>query len=104
MRELAFSPRLSPGDRVAVIAPAGPVPREEFEAGVRRLGQRYRVEYDGGVFARAGFLAGEDARRLAEIERVLADPGVRAIFCARGGYGSLRLLPGLDAAAHALAA
>jgi muramoyltetrapeptide carboxypeptidase len=85
-----------------VIAPAGPVPPDTFEAGVARLGQRYRVSYDGGVLARDGFLAGDDERRLHELERALGDPGVRAIFCARGGYGITRLLARLDTLAPAL--
>lgn len=80
-------------------APAGPVPREAFLAGLRILEARYRVVHDDGVFCRTGYLAGDDARRAAELNRYLADPDVRAIHCARGGYGIMRILPALDAAA-----
>jgi muramoyltetrapeptide carboxypeptidase len=59
---------------------------------------RYRIHYDPGVFERARYLAGSDARRLNELTGALADPTVRAVFCARGGYGSARLLPKLAAA------
>jgi muramoyltetrapeptide carboxypeptidase len=86
-------PRLCAGDRVAVIAPSGPVPHEDFEAGVRKLRQRYRVDYDGGVLARAGYLAGPDERRADELKHWLREPGVKAIVCARGGYGAMRILP-----------
>src|SRR5438552_9608237 len=102
MKDLVAPPRLSPGDRVCVIAPAGPVPPDAFEAGVARLRQRYRVDYDGEVLARNGFLAGSDERRVKELEHWLAEKDVRALFCARGGYGITRILPRLDAAAAAL--
>jgi len=82
-----------------VPAPSGPVPREAFCAGLRILEARYRVVYDAGLFRRAGYLAGDDRRRAAELNRYLGDPAVRGIVCARGGYGLLRILPALDAAA-----
>ena len=49
-------------------------------------------------YAQEGFLAGDDARRAAEIMECIERPEVGAIFCARGGYGSARILPLLDAA------
>ena len=85
-------PALRPGDRVAVIAPASGFDRDAFEAGLARLSSRYRAEHGAGVFERRRYLAGDDARRLGELEAALADPGIRAVFCARGGYGATRLL------------
>lgn len=89
-------PVLRPGDRVAVVAPAGPFDRPAFESGVAVIAERYRVQFDPGVLARQRYLAGADVRRLAELSAALADPRVKAVFCARGGYGALRLLPGLS--------
>ena len=89
-------PRLRPGDVVRVVAPSGPVPREGFAAGAAILGERYRLRYDDGLFAREGFLAGSDERRLAELAAAFADAEARAIVMARGGYGLTRLLPFLD--------
>jgi muramoyltetrapeptide carboxypeptidase len=89
-------PRLAPGDPVRIIAPSGPVPREAFAAGIEVLRARYDVRHDDGVFAREGYLAGSDERRLAELTAALADPDARAIVMARGGYGLLRLLPFVD--------
>lgn len=86
---------------MAVPAPSGPVAEEAFRAGLRILEARYRVVYDAGIFSRAGYLAGDDTRRAAELNRYLADPAVGAILCARGGYGVTRILPRLDAAALA---
>jgi len=93
------APRLAPGDPVRVIAPSGPVPREAFAAGLEVLRARYDVRHDDGVFAREGYLAGPDERRLAELTAALADPDARAILMARGGYGLMRLLPFIDVAA-----
>jgi muramoyltetrapeptide carboxypeptidase len=91
--------RLRPGDVVRVVAPAGPVPREGFAAGAAILGRRYQLRHDDALFAREGFLAGSDERRLAELTAALADPDAKAVVMARGGYGLLRLLPFLDPAA-----
>lgn len=79
-------------DRVAVVAPAGPFERESLEAGLRVLAERYRPVFDEGLLARTRYLAGDDARRLDEICAALADDSVKAVFAARGGYGSMRLL------------
>jgi muramoyltetrapeptide carboxypeptidase len=89
-------PRVRPGDVVRVIAPSGPVPREGFAAGAAILGERYQLRYDDGLFAREGFLAGSDERRLAELTAAFADPDARAVVMARGGYGLTRLLPFLE--------
>jgi muramoyltetrapeptide carboxypeptidase len=88
-------PALRSGDPVAVVAPAGPFDRGSFDAGLRVLAARYRPTFDDSVFAGARYLAGDDARRLDELTAALTDDRVRAVFAARGGYGSMRLLPKL---------
>lgn len=55
-----------------------------------------RVRLGRHVTARAGYLAGGDAERAADLMDMFRDPAVRAIFCVRGGYGSSRLLPEMD--------
>jgi muramoyltetrapeptide carboxypeptidase len=84
-------PPLAPGARLAVIAPAGPCDRALVLRGIGWLGERYRVRFDPGIFAREGYLAGSDARRLAELDRVLADPDIGAVVATRGGYGLTRI-------------
>ena len=97
--KLIRPPRLYPGDRVTVVAAPGPVNREKFSAGVEVLGGRYDLIYDeSSLFARKGFLAGEDAHRLERLNAALRDPECRAIILARGGYGLTRILPGIDQA------
>src|SRR4051812_11766489 len=85
-------PPLHSGDRVAVVAPAGPFDRASFEEGLALLAQRYQPSYDDGLFTKEKYLAGSDARRGEELQSALDDPSTQAIFCARGGYGSMRIL------------
>lgn len=87
-------PRLRAGDRVAVVAPSGPVPHPALERGLRELRRLgLRPEHGEDLFARHLFLAGPDARRRAEWERVWSDPEIHAVLAARGGAGCCRLLP-----------
>ena len=92
-------PSLSLGDKVAVVAPSGPVTKEGLKEGFDALSERYSVSWDQTLFDSDGYLAGHDSRRIDEFNGCLRDPDIRAIFVARGGYGSMRLLPHLDAAA-----
>jgi muramoyltetrapeptide carboxypeptidase len=88
--------RLSPGDRVAVVAPSGPFDGDRFASGLHTL-RVLDLEpmHDSRIFARRGYLAGEDADRLDILEAAIADPSVKAIWAARGGYGAARLLHAL---------
>lgn len=80
------------GDAVAVIAPAGPVERQALEPALAVLGKRYTVRFDANLFDRHRYLAGSDDRRLNELNVALSEPDIKAVFCARGGYGSMRLV------------
>ena len=86
------------GDRIAVVAPASPFTREDFDRGVaeiERLG--FRAAFDQRVFDRRGYVAGEPATRARAIADAWRDDTVAAIMVARGGYGSVQLLPSLRA-------
>jgi muramoyltetrapeptide carboxypeptidase len=88
---------LAPGDRVAVVAPASPFARDEFDAGVaelRALG--YEPVFDESVFARTRYTAGDPLLRARAFRAAWTDPSIRALFAVRGGYGSVHLLPHLD--------
>lgn len=94
---LTAPPRLRPGDRIAIVAPSGPVRAPLVRAGARRLEEAgFRVVWGRHVFDRRGHLAGEDAARAADLNRALRDPGIRAILMARGGYGAMRVAPETD--------
>jgi len=98
-REIRKARALRPGDRVAIVAPASPFPRDEFDAGVeeiRRLG--FDPVFEPGVFDRQRYLAGDAVGRARAFMRAWTDPDVAALLTARGGYGSVQLLPHLDGA------
>ena len=90
-------PAVRPGDRLAVVAPASPFSGEAFDAGVgelRRLG--FDPVFDARVFDRRRYRAGDAAARAAALMTAWMDPGIPAILAARGGYGSVELLPFLS--------
>ncbi len=88
---------LQPGDRLAVVAPASPFSRSEFDAGIeeiRRLG--FVPVHDDSVFARQRYVAGPAELRAAAIHAAWRDPSIAGVIGVRGGYGSAQLLPLLD--------
>lgn len=86
-------PALTPGDLIGIVAPGSPFDREAFERGIARLqALGFRVRYGPEIFQSDRYLAGKDRVRAEQIHRYFVDPEVKAIFCARGGYGSLRLI------------
>jgi muramoyltetrapeptide carboxypeptidase len=85
------------GDRIAIVAPASPFSRDEFDRGVeeiRRLG--FAPVYDESVFARDGYVAGSAETRAAALRSAWRDDSLAGVIGARGGYGSTQLLPLLD--------
>ena len=86
------------GDVIGLISPASP-PLDEarIENGVRYLeGLGYRVQIGTNARARRGYLAGTDEERVADLNAMLTDSRVKAIFALRGGYGTPRILPLVD--------
>jgi muramoyltetrapeptide carboxypeptidase len=97
-KPLARPSALRPGSRIALIAPAGPLlERDDLiraQALCRALG--YEPQLGTNAYKRHGYLAGTDDERLADLNAALADPEISAIWCIRGGYGSIRLLDRVD--------
>jgi muramoyltetrapeptide carboxypeptidase len=99
---VTLKPRaLRQGDRLAVVAPASPFERTDFEQGLdelRRLG--FVPVYDDSVFARSGlgYVAGPPQLRADAIHQAWRDPSIAGVIGVRGGYGSAQLLPLLDQA------
>ena len=95
-------PALKPGDTVRVVAPSGPVDPEKAAPGLAILESwGLNVEVPERIYARSGYLAGDDAARAAEFNDALHDDRVAGIFCARGGYGVSRIAGRIDFAAAA---
>src|SRR2546425_3499234 len=91
-------PRLRRGDVIGLIAPASaPSDLRKVERAVRYLEKLgYRVKVGEHVGARHGYFAGTDEQRVADLNGMLNEPQVKAIFALRGGYGTPRLLPLVD--------
>jgi muramoyltetrapeptide carboxypeptidase len=85
---------LRPGDRIAIVAPASPFSRDDLEAGleeIRALG--FEPVFEESVFARTGYVAGSAEVRASAWLRAWRDPSIAALLAARGGYGSVQMLP-----------
>ncbi len=95
-------PALRPATTIAVCAPAGPPDPYRLARGIDVLRRRYQVRFDeslldaGSPRLSFGYLAGPDDQRAEELTAALTDPSVSAIFVARGGYGSMRLIEIFD--------
>jgi muramoyltetrapeptide carboxypeptidase len=96
------TPRIKPrtlrtGDKVGIVAPASNIKRELLEAGCDRLRQMgYETFYFDSIFDRDLYFAGSVKRRKQELEEMFLRDDIRAILCARGGYGSNYLPLALD--------
>jgi muramoyltetrapeptide carboxypeptidase len=85
------------GDTIGVVAPAGPVDQEKMQRAFARVEARgFRLKTYGDLYRSRGYLAGDDATRTAELMAAFADPETAAVWCARGGYGVLRILDRID--------
>lgn len=95
--QLAKPPVLRPGDTVGIVAPASNIKRAGLEAGCDRLRvSGYRPFYFDSILDQDLYFAGSVNRRARELEEMFVRDDVRAILCARGGYGANYLLPALD--------
>jgi len=96
-RQPVKPPALRPGDTVGVIAPASNIQRAELDAGCEALRHAgYRPFYFDSILEQDLYFAGSVERRARELEEMFVRDDVRAIVCARGGYGANYLLRELD--------
>lgn len=91
-------PPLAPGARVALVAPAGPLRGPDdldcAIANVRDLG--WEPVVSPHALARAGYFAGDDEARAADLNHALRDARIDGVWCLRGGYGAMRVLDRID--------
>ena len=88
---------LQNGDHVGIVAPAGIIKETDIEPAIKIL-QDWGLKIIKGryLFEKSGFFAGTDQQRLEDFQAVLDNPDIRAVFCARGGYGIIRIIEQLD--------
>jgi muramoyltetrapeptide carboxypeptidase len=97
LEEIIRPPLLQRGDNVAVIAPAGLVDRNKTERAIALIESwGLRVSRGEHLYERHGIFAGTDGQRLADLQRALDDSSVKAVICARGGYGMSRIIADVD--------
>ena len=88
---------LHPGETIGVIAPAGPVEPKELSDGIQHLESLgFSTLIGPSVYRSRSYLAGSDQDRINDLVEIYRNPEIKAIMAARGGYGTLRLLPFLD--------
>ncbi len=97
MPHLLKPPPLNTGDTIAIISPAGTVEPSQLQEAINKLeALGYRVVLGNSVYNNKGYLAGTDRERLDDLHWAFESGEVNGIICARGGYGSTRILDGLD--------
>ena len=85
------------GQTIGIAAPAGSFDMNRFNSGVKMIeSMGFSVKSGDNIHWKKGYLAGSDARRTAALHNLFEDPSIHAVFCARGGYGSLRVLQQID--------
>lgn len=91
-------PFLKPGDKIGIVAPGRKISVEEVSA-ASAIMQAWGVNVicSPNLFSKAhGYLAGSDHERISDIQQFVNDPDIKAIICARGGYGTTRILDDID--------
>lgn len=96
-KKIIKAKRLKKGDRVGVITPASFINDKGLEQTVKNLEKLgLKVELSKHIRARHGDFAGTDEQRLQDFHYMFSNTDIDAVWCARGGYGSARILPRLD--------
>ena len=89
--------KLERGDTIGIAAPASPFDLRKFNRGIDVLeSMGFNVYIPEGIFNRNGYLAGTDDQRASILNNLFSKKNIKAIVCARGGFGSLKILSSLD--------
>ncbi len=93
---MQLPPFISAGDKVGIVAPARWVGKEDMEFFIGALEEEGWKAVTGSIYSRHHQFSGSDEDRLRDLQQLLDDKEIKAVFCARGGYGTARLLDGID--------
>jgi muramoyltetrapeptide carboxypeptidase len=86
-------PYLKQGDTIGITAPAGFITSEELKPAVALMESwGFRIRYGNTIDKKDNSFGGTDEERLLDFQQLLDDPSIKAIMCARGGYGSVRIV------------
>ncbi len=93
IQKLIVPNALKKGDIIGIVAPAGPFDKAKLQAGIKVLeSMGFKLFVPEGLFKKEDYLAGSDTHRAETLNRLFENDSIRAIMCARGGFGSLRIL------------
>lgn len=96
-RDILKPPPLRRGDNIGIVAPASNIQRDMLDTGVARLRELgYQVVLGNGIFDQDLYFAGSAEARARDLMQMFERDDIKAILCARGGYGANYLLPLLD--------
>ncbi|MBD5401842.1 LD-carboxypeptidase [bacterium] len=85
--------KLNIGDTISIIAPAGAVDKIKIEHAVKYFETKgYKVKLGSNIYKNVRYMAGSEEERLSDIYEAFSDKEVKAIICARGGFGCIRLI------------
>ncbi|HEY4335423.1 MAG TPA: LD-carboxypeptidase [Puia sp.] len=94
---LNIPPYLRPGDTIGITCPAGNITAKEILPAVQQIeGWGFLIKVGDTVGKKDSIFGGTDAERAADLQQMINDPGIKAILCARGGYGAVHLIDQLD--------
>ena len=96
-KNLVTPPALSMGEKIGMVAPAGKIDKGKIDVAANIIESwGYKVELPPHLLNTNGMFAGTDQERADDLQAMLDNQEIKAIFCARGGYGSIRILPKLN--------
>ena len=97
LKKIIKPERLNVGDTIGIISPASPIFKEKLKKGIYYLENLgFNVKLGRHVYGERGYLAGTDEERASDLHELFYDNSVKAVFCSRGGYGSIRILKYID--------
>ena len=90
-------PNIQPGDTIGLVCPAGSIPIEKVQNCIQTLEKwGYRVQLGKTVGSKKDCFSATDMERMQDVQAMLDDENIKAIICARGGYGMSRIIGALN--------
>ena len=94
---MTIPPYLKKGDTIGIVCPSGYMPAENAETCIKTLETwGYRVKVGDTVGAQFHYFSGTDKQRIQDLQKMMNDSSIKAILCARGGYGLSRMIDHID--------
>ncbi|WEK21513.1 MAG: LD-carboxypeptidase [Candidatus Pedobacter colombiensis] len=97
IKETVIPPYLRPGDTIGVTTPAGYMTMEQIQPALQLMESwGFKIQIGNTIGKRDYGMGGTDAERAQDLQEMLDDPNIKAIMCARGGYGVVRIIDKLN--------